>query len=59
MNSNMPEERNERPDSVGPNARPRDTTIAQTGEGIPDDSGKPVQVDEDEAKRVKKKIREI
>lgn len=27
--------------STGPNARPRDETIAQTGEGLPDDSGRP------------------
>ena len=27
--------------STGPNARPKDETIAQTGEGLPDDSGGP------------------
>ena len=27
--------------SIGPNARPRDETIAQTGEGLPDDTGGP------------------
>ncbi|ACB78930.1 conserved hypothetical protein [Methylorubrum populi BJ001] len=51
--------REERPDSTGPNARPRDTTIGQTGEGIPDDSGQPVQVDEDEARRIEEKIRAL
>lgn len=51
--------REERPDSTGPNARPRDTTIGQTGEGIPDDSGRPVQVDEAEAKRIEEKIRKL
>lgn len=49
----------ERPDSTGPNARPRDTTIGQTGEGIPDDSVQPVQVDEAEAKRIEEKIRAL
>ncbi|HEV2543846.1 MAG TPA: hypothetical protein VGU70_13900 [Methylobacterium sp.] len=51
--------REERPDSTGPNARPRDTTIGQTGEGIPDDSGQPVRVDEAEAKRIEEKIRAL
>ena len=27
--------------SIGPNARPRDETIAQTGEDLPDDTGGP------------------
>ena len=27
--------------STGPNARPEDETIAQTGEGLPDESGRP------------------
>lgn len=48
-----------RPDSTGTNARPRDTTIGQTGEGIPDDSGRPVQGDEAEAKRIEEKIRKL
>lgn len=43
------ETRPERPDSSGPNVRPRDTTIAQTGECLPDDSGKPVQFETAEA----------
>ncbi|MDB5646347.1 hypothetical protein [Methylobacterium sp.] len=49
----------EKPDSTGTNSRPRDTTIAQTGEGIPDDSAYPVQVDEEEAKRIEEKIRKL
>lgn len=52
-------QREDRPDSTGPNARPRDETIGQTGEGIPDDSGKLVQVDEKEAERIEEKIRKI
>ncbi|MBB2963129.1 hypothetical protein [Methylobacterium sp. R2-1] len=59
MSDDDRQRREERPDSTGPNSRPRDTTIAQTGEGIPDDSGRPVQVDEAEAKRIEEKIREI
>jgi hypothetical protein len=59
MNDDDRQAREERPDSTGPNARPRDTTIAQTGEGIPDDSGRPVQVDEAEAKRIEEKIRAL
>lgn len=51
--------RDGRPDSTGPNARPREDTIAQTGEGIPDDSGRPVQVDEREAERIEEKIRTL
>ncbi|SFV04321.1 hypothetical protein SAMN02799631_04092 [Methylobacterium sp. 174MFSha1.1] len=47
------------PISNGPNARPKDETIAQTGPGLPDDSSPPVAVDEDEAKRIEEKIRSI
>ncbi|PXW65421.1 hypothetical protein [Methylobacterium sp. B4] len=54
-----PNQRDERPDSTGPNARPRNDTIAQTGEGIPDDSGRPVQVDEEEAQRIEETIRTL
>ncbi|KQQ25948.1 MAG: hypothetical protein EOP01_08730 [Propionibacteriaceae bacterium] len=49
----------EKPDSTGPNSRPRDTTIAQTGEGIPDDSGRPVEIDDKEAQRIEEKIRTL
>ncbi|GJE34836.1 hypothetical protein [Methylobacterium oxalidis] len=59
MSPDHDEKREERPDSTGPNSRPRDDTIAQTGEGIPDDSGKLVQVDENEAKRIEEKIRKL
>lgn len=59
MSINERPSREERPDSTGPNARPRDTTIGQTGKGIPDDSGQPVQVDEAEAKRIEEKIRAL
>jgi len=42
--------------STGPNARPRDTTIAQTGEGLPDDTSSPIEVDEAEIERVRQKL---
>ncbi|MGX7705834.1 hypothetical protein [Methylobacterium sp. Gmos1] len=45
--------------SNGPNARPKDETIAQTGPGLPDDSSPPVSVDEKEAKRIEEKIRSL
>ena len=48
-----------KPDSNGPNSRPRDATIGQTGAGVPDDSSKQVEVDEAEAKRIEDAIRRI
>ena len=42
--------------STGTNDRPRDATIAQTGEGLPDDSGRPVEVDEGQIERIKDKL---
>lgn len=43
--------------SNGPNARPRDETIGQTGPGIPYDSSKPIEIDREEEKRLAKEIR--
>ncbi|AWN47705.1 hypothetical protein DK419_16430 [Methylobacterium terrae] len=43
--------------SNGPNARPRDETIAQTGPGLPNDSSAPVEIDEEEARRIEDRIR--
>ncbi|MFN7027491.1 MAG: hypothetical protein ACK4QP_23785 [Pseudorhizobium sp.] len=40
----------------GLNDRPRDETIAQTGGGIPDDSGKPLDADDAEVERVRQTI---
>lgn len=54
-----PGEARERPDSTGPNARPRDGTIAQTGEGVPDDTSAPVEITPDEEARIARKIREL
>lgn len=45
--------------STGPNARPKDETIAQTGPGLPNDSSPPVVVDEKEAKQIEEKIRSL
>jgi hypothetical protein len=52
-------DRGEKPDSTGPNARPRDETIAQTGPGIPDDTSSPVEVTPEEEKNIEKSIRSI
>lgn len=46
-----------KPDSNGPNSRPRNDTIGQSGAGIPDDSSRPVEIDEAEAKRIEDAIR--
>ena len=42
--------------SNGANDRPRDSTIAQTGEGLPDDSGKIIDVSDEEVERVRLKL---
>lgn len=42
--------------SNGPNARPRNETIAQTGAGLPNDSSQPVVLNEKEAKAIKDAI---
>ncbi|MCJ2019471.1 MULTISPECIES: hypothetical protein [unclassified Methylobacterium] len=49
----------EPPISDGQSGRPRDETIAQTGPGLPNDTGRPVEVDEAEAARIERKIREL
>ncbi|MBB3936146.1 hypothetical protein [Aureimonas phyllosphaerae] len=36
----------------GANDRPRDASIGQSAGGLPDDSGRPVMVDEAEAERM-------
>ena len=45
--------------SNGPNARPRDATIAQTGPGLPNDTSRPVEIDEGEARRIEDRIRSL
>jgi len=42
--------------TTGPNDRPRNETIAQTGAGLPDDTSRPVEVDEAEVARVRAKL---
>jgi hypothetical protein len=49
----------ERPISNGPNARPRDETISQTGRGLPDDSSRPVEIDPEEERKIADQIRKI
>ncbi len=43
--------------TTGSNDRPKHETIAQTGEGIPDDSSTPVAADEDEVERLRRKLK--
>jgi hypothetical protein len=42
--------------SDGPNDRPKDTTIAQSGPGIPDDAGRPIEASDEEIARVRHKM---
>ena len=49
--------RKDAPISNGPNARPRDETISSTGQGIPNDSGEPIAVDEQEVAEIENRIR--
>lgn len=42
--------------SDGPNARPRDETISQTGPGLPDDTSQPVEITPEEEARIAERI---
>lgn len=42
--------------SNGPNARPRNEPIAQTEHGLPDDTGRPVEITPEEEARIARKI---
>jgi hypothetical protein len=42
--------------TTGANDRPEDASIGQTAEGVPDDSGRPVEIDEDEVAKVREKL---
>ncbi|MFB2567446.1 hypothetical protein [Rhizobium sp. IMFF44] len=42
--------------STGLNDRPKDASIGQTAGGFPDDSGKPVDVGDEEIETTRKKI---
>lgn len=43
----------------GPNDRAKDATISQTAPGLPDDSGRPLEIDEAEAARIEQGIRNM
>ena len=49
----------EPPISDGQSGRPRDETIGQTGRGLPNDTGRPVEIDPEEARRIEEKIRDL
>ncbi|MER9232670.1 hypothetical protein NKI56_11285 [Mesorhizobium sp. M0622] len=42
--------------TTGANDRPRNETIGQSGEGLPDDSSKPLEVDEGLVARLRNKL---
>ncbi len=45
--------------SDGPNARPRDETISQSGPGLPDDSSLPVEITPEEEARITERIKNL
>jgi len=45
--------------TTGLNDRPRDAPIGQTGEGLPDDTSRPVEIDPEEEKRLAETIRSM
>lgn len=47
---------NDKKISDGLNDRSRDETIAQSGGGIPDDSSQPLEIDDAEVERVRRKL---
>ena len=48
-----------KPDSTGPNSRPRNEPINQTGPGFPDDSSRQVEVDPAEEQRIAERIKSL
>lgn len=42
--------------TTGTNDRPKSETIAQTGEGLPDDSSQPVEATDDQIERAKRSL---
>ncbi|WP_407866781.1 hypothetical protein [Phyllobacterium phragmitis] len=44
--------------STGANDRPRNETIGQTGEGLPDDSARPLDTDEREIDRTREQLQD-
>ena len=47
---------NDKKISDGLNDRSRDETIAQSGGGVPDDSSQPLEIDDAEVERVRRKL---
>jgi hypothetical protein len=45
--------------TTGLNDRPRDSTIAQSGPGLPDDSGEPIEVTADDEEKIGRKLEEL
>lgn len=44
--------------TTGPNDRPKDETIAQTGPGLPDNTSQPVEATDEQIERAKESLRE-
>jgi hypothetical protein len=44
--------------TTGLNDRPKSASIAQSGPGIPDDSGSPIEADDGQIERMKEKLTE-
>lgn len=44
--------------TTGPNDRPKDETIAQTGPGLPDDTSLPLDATDEQIERAKESLRE-
>jgi hypothetical protein len=42
--------------TTGLNDRPKDATISQSGPGLPDDSGEPIETSNEEVERVRSKF---
>ncbi|MFP3547212.1 hypothetical protein SB748_27725 [Rhizobium sp. SIMBA_035] len=42
--------------TTGLNDRPKDATISQSGPGLPDDSGEPIETSDEEVERIRSKF---
>jgi hypothetical protein len=45
--------------STGLNDRPKDSTIAQSGPGLPDDSGTPIEVTDQDAEKLRQNLEDL
>jgi len=52
----MSDDRKHESISDGPNARPRNESIAQSAGGLPDDTGRPIPLDTAEEQRMAEKL---